>query len=96
MAANHLSWISCIAVPILVGLVGCSRSQDDSSAHAPDSAVTPAINRVDLFRQYDPASLVEVTKFSGLPEGLRTLIRVGNVTEDHVLSDDDPGGAAYL
>jgi hypothetical protein len=92
MAANLLSWVSCIAVPILVGLVGCSRSQDDSSAHAPDSAVTPAINHVDLFRQYDPASLVEVTKFSGLPEGLRTMIRVGNVTEDHVLSDDDPGG----
>ena len=95
MAANLLSWVSCIAVPILVGLVGlvgCSRSQDDSSAHAPDSAVTPAINHVDLFRQYDPASLVEVTNFSGLPEELRTMIRVGNATEDHVLSDDDPGG----
>jgi len=99
MAANLLSWVSCIAVPILVGLVGlvgCSRSQDDSSAHAPASAVTPAINHVDLFRQYDPASLVEVTKFSGLPEGLRTMIRVGNVTEDHVLSDDDPGGGPHI
>jgi hypothetical protein len=80
------------ASQIVLGLFACGRSQPESGAQSNSPAPAPESSR-DLFKYFDPASLVEVKKFSELPDALKTTIRTGWVLpKDNEAAIESPGG----
>jgi hypothetical protein len=87
----HLTKVPLLAASLaLLGLFACSRSQRDSGAQSHSAA---SASSGDLFKHFDPTSLVEVQKFSELPEALKATIRVGWVLPtDREAAIESPGG----
>ena len=80
------------ASQILLGLFACTRSHQDSSAQSTSAATAPEISG-DMFKHFDPASLVEVKRFSEFPDTLKATIRAGWVVpKDRQAALESPGG----
>jgi hypothetical protein len=53
-------------------VIGCTGKPHDAARHE-SLSVTNEVNDADMFKLYDPSSLIEVRKFSDLPDGVKVL-----------------------
>jgi hypothetical protein len=91
MEQKRLTWAFWVGSQILLGVTGCSHSHNSPSAQSNSAADQTQLQR-DALSLYDPASLLEVKKFSELPEGLKAAIRAGKIPQGATVADEDPGG----
>jgi hypothetical protein len=76
MAAYRQCWKITVAASVLLSVVACSRSSSGDSAATMPSSGEKALTESEIYKMYDPSSLVEVKTLHGLPEGVQTLLGV--------------------
>jgi hypothetical protein len=64
------AWIAGI---LLTAVANCSRTSQDAAPPATSPPVEGAASTTDMFKLYDPSSLIEVRSVSELPDGLRQI-----------------------
>jgi hypothetical protein len=73
---------------VMLGATGCSRSPQNPNPSVRSPTTENATASTDLFALYDPGSLVEVRRFSNLPNDLKSLIRAGVLAAAEPDNDD--------